>query len=57
MSSWIDILNGNFSQGLDKFKKMDKMVPNHLLFRFYACFIILLQNRQEESYPILEKFE
>jgi len=55
MSSWIDILNGNFSQGLDKIKKMDKMVPNHLLIQVMHALYLAYNNRQEESYPILEK--
>ncbi|MBN2395811.1 MAG: hypothetical protein JXC36_05025, partial [Candidatus Atribacteria bacterium] len=55
MSSWIDILNGNFSQGLDKIKKMDKIVPNHLLIQVLHALYLAYNNRQEESYPILDK--
>ena len=53
--SWIDILDGRFSLGLDKIEHSNKLVPGHPVLQVLHALYLACNNRKEESYPLLDQ--
>jgi TolB-like protein/tetratricopeptide (TPR) repeat protein len=55
LSSWIDFLEGNFSQGLKKIETANNMIPGHPVLRVLLGLYLAANKCKEKAYPVLDQ--